>query len=159
MMTENRESVINELKFIGKVKKGEKINVKYMCVQPDGIVTKISRTLINPDTRTNALSFIRNTINKCFSILDYYMKSNNKQLCINIIRDLENSKQGIHNLKSTYADDTLFCCSIDTLIERIDVRLKEVSGGSTPFVDGDTHNDDQNISSIEEFLNDDEVKE
>ena len=43
---ETDKEVISRLKFIGKVQKGEKINVKYMFIQPEGIITRISRTII-----------------------------------------------------------------------------------------------------------------
>ena len=36
---------ISNLKFISRIKLGEKINVKFMYVQQDCIVTKISRTI------------------------------------------------------------------------------------------------------------------
>ena len=50
--------IISRLKFIGKVQKGDKINVKYMFIQPDGIFTRISRSLINHDNRNNTLNFV-----------------------------------------------------------------------------------------------------
>ena len=54
---ESDKEVISRLKFIGKIQKGEKINVKYMFVQPKGIATRISRTIINQDNRNNTLNF------------------------------------------------------------------------------------------------------
>lgn len=121
--------VINELKFIGQVKKGEKIHVKSRCVQPDGISTKISRTIISPDCRNNTLKFIDDTISRSFDILDKYISSNEitkQMMCINMVKDLSNSKLGIENLKSTYSEDRMFCCTIDGLVERIDAKLESL---------------------------------
>ena len=63
---ESDKEVMSRLKFIGKVQKGEKINVKYMFVQPEGIATRISRTLINQDNRNNTLNFVRSTITRTY---------------------------------------------------------------------------------------------
>jgi hypothetical protein len=52
---ELNEDVISKLKFLGRVQKGEKINVRHMFVQPDGLATKISRSFINLDSRGNTL--------------------------------------------------------------------------------------------------------
>jgi hypothetical protein len=43
-----------------------------------------------------------------------------------MIQDLENSKNGLNNLKDTYFDDLMFCCKIDTIIQDIDARLEEI---------------------------------
>ena len=60
---------ISRLKFIGKIKKGEKINVKDMAVQPNNVYTKIHRSLMIVDNRNNTLSFILETIQKSFDEL------------------------------------------------------------------------------------------
>jgi hypothetical protein len=41
------QEVISKLKFIGKLKKGEKVNTKQMYVQEEGLMTTLSRTLQN----------------------------------------------------------------------------------------------------------------
>ena len=102
------KEVMSRLKFIGKVQKGEKINVKYMFIQPEGIITRISRTIINQDCRENTLNFVRNTITSTFQIINIYSsstKDSQKHICLNIIQDLKHSTKGITNLKNTYRDD------------------------------------------------------
>ena len=126
---ESDKEVISRLKFIGKIQKGEKINVKYMYVQPEGFITKISRTLINQCNRHSCLIFIKNTISRSFELVSSY-KSSNKEcdhiMRINIIKDLKCSKQGILNLKETYKEDLKISCDFDTLIEDIDSKLTEI---------------------------------
>ena len=39
--------------------------------------------------------------------------------------DLEKSKEGIRNLKFTYAEDTMFCCHLESIIQRIDSKYKK----------------------------------
>ena len=127
---ESNKETISRLKFIGKVKKGEKINVKYTYVQPDCLATKISRTLINHDNRCNTLNFVQSTIERTFEILSLYEKSNvisDKIMCYNILQDLKNVKKGLFNLKETYISDVKFCCDMDTLLQTIDVKLVELN--------------------------------
>ena len=121
--------IISRLKFIGKVQKGDKINVKYMFIQPDGIFTRISRSLINHDNRNNTLNFVRNTITRSFDIITSYSLSNkelHRTIRLHIIKDLEQSKIGLLNLKDTYLSDIKFTCDIDTLLQEIDAKLLDV---------------------------------
>jgi hypothetical protein len=126
---ESDKEVISRLKFIGKVQKGEKINVKYMFVQPEGIATRISRTLINQDNRQNTLNFVRSTIGRTFEIITSYSSSNKesqRHICSHVIIDLKQAKTGLVNLKDTYLDDIKFTCDIDTLLQEIDAKLSEI---------------------------------
>lgn len=126
---ESDKEVISRLKFIGKIQKGEKINVKYMFVQPEGIATRVSRTLINKDNRSNTLNFIRGTIARTFEIISSYstsQKESQRHICLHVINDLNQSKNGLINLKDTYLDDIKFTCDIDTLLQEIDAKLAEI---------------------------------
>ena len=69
---EESQDIITHLKFIGRVRQGEKINVKHLFVQPDGLSTRISRTFINIDSRNNTLSFINNTVKKAVDFINLY---------------------------------------------------------------------------------------
>ena len=48
------QEIVSRLKFIGKVKKGEKINTHHMCVQPEGLITNLKRTFWIHDNRNHA---------------------------------------------------------------------------------------------------------
>jgi hypothetical protein len=126
---ESDKEVISRLKFIGRLQKGEKINVKYMFVQPDGLITKFQRTILYQDNRQNTLSFLQNTISRAFEIINSYScSSKESQIRIgsHVISDLKKSKEGLANLKNTYLSDTKFICDIDTLVQEIDAKLLEV---------------------------------
>ena len=126
---ENHSDVLSKLKFISKIRKGEKINVKYMFIQPDNITTKISRTLYNVDNRMNTLNFIENTIQRCFEIIILHSNSERQydvQLRENIIIDLQEAKIGLLNIKETYIDDIMFRCKIDTFIQDIEAKLQDM---------------------------------
>ena len=126
---ESDKEVISRLKFIGKIQKGEKINVKYIYVQPEGLITRISRTLINHCSRQNTLNFIKNTINKTYEIINTYINSeeeSKRHILVNIIQDLKYSKKGIVNLKNTYLDDLKIGCDLDTLLQETDAFLHSI---------------------------------
>ena len=46
---DNNDEIISKLKFIGKVRQGEKINIRNMVVQQEGLLTKIVRSFITVD--------------------------------------------------------------------------------------------------------------
>lgn len=126
-MNSNKET-ISRLKFIGKIQIGDKIDLKNMHLQTDGLLTQISRT-INQENRNKTLVFLQDTINKAFEILKCYDKSfknSDKIMCLNILNDLKSSKSGLLNLKETYSFDIKFCCDIDVLLEMIEAKLIEL---------------------------------
>lgn len=127
---EFNDDTISKLKFIGKIQKGEKINVKHMFIQPEGLATKISRSFIHLDSRGNTLNLIKTTLNQSFTIL-YSLSSNSnfsgKSVCIHIIEDIRKSKEGIKNLKLTYSADLMLCCQLECLLQEIDAKLGELA--------------------------------
>ena len=52
-MDESQQETISKLKFLGRVNKGEKINVKELTLQTEGYVTSVSRSLWFVDNRNN----------------------------------------------------------------------------------------------------------
>jgi hypothetical protein len=122
---------IPRLKFISRLKKGDKINVKNLYVQPNNFYNRIDRSFFNVDDRTNTLTFVQNTIKNGFEL--FYTHSQNspqnqydKILCENIITDIKNTKIGLLNLKETYIDDVMFVCKIDTLIEETEAKIVDI---------------------------------
>ena len=120
---ENNEEVISRLKFIGHIEKEEKINIRQCSRQPNNIFTKLSRTLIYPDNRTNSLKFIKDVILRSFEIIENLIHNHYILTCKSMITDLVKAKQGMLNLKYTYNDDTKFCCDMDVLIEQVTSKI------------------------------------
>lgn len=123
------EDVIPKLKFISKLNKGDKINVKNLYIQPNSLYSKIIRSFFEIDDRTNTLTFVSNTVKKGFELFQMYAESKNPYDLIvsqNIISDLKNAKNGLTNLKETYHSDVMFICKIDSLIEEIDAKIVEI---------------------------------
>ena len=125
---ESTHEVITRLKFISMVKRDEKINVKNMYIQPKNMFTSISR-LFNQESRDTTLNFLTMTFNRVFEIITDYtftQKSVDKMLIMSIINDLSLSINGLKNLQYTYSDDRLFVCHIETLIEMINSKIREI---------------------------------
>ena len=123
---DGNQEIISRLKFIWKLKKGEKINTRHMYVQPDGITTSLSRTFVYQDNRGNALNFCQETISRSFELLITYERSDSsteKVLFSKLVEDLQQSTVGLRNLKFTYITDTKFCCDMDTLLENVLAKL------------------------------------
>jgi hypothetical protein len=128
-MDENQQNTITRLKFLGKVNKGEKINVKEMTLQSEGYVTALSRSVWCVDNRNNTISFIQNTVQAAFNLVQLLSKNSgisDHELAKTIIRDIISAKIGINNLKTTYSEDTFFCCSVDTYVETMNAKLMDI---------------------------------
>jgi len=126
---ESTHEVITRLKFISMVKRDEKINVKNMYIQPKNMFTSISR-LFNQENRDTTLNFLTMTFNRVFEIINYYtytQKPIDKLYVLSIINDLKSSIKGLENLQYTYSEDRLFVCHIETLIEMINSKIREIN--------------------------------
>jgi hypothetical protein len=69
------------------------------------------------------------TFNRVFEIITHYtytQKPIDKISIMSIINDLMLSINGLTNLQHTYSDDRLFVCHIQTLIEMINSKIREV---------------------------------
>ncbi len=62
--------VISNLKFIGRIEKGQKINTNYMLIQPDNIITSLSRTISNNDSRNKTFQFLKKNIDRSFELIE-----------------------------------------------------------------------------------------
>lgn len=123
------DDIIPRLKFISRLKKGDKINVKNLYIQPNNFYNRIDRSFFNVDDRTNTLIFVQTTIKKGFELFNAHIAMVNpydKILCGNLLADLRNTKVGLLNLKETYIDDVMFVCKIDALIEETDAKLADL---------------------------------
>ena len=58
-----------------------------------------------------------------------------KQICKTIVSDIVSSKNGIKNLKSTYADDTYFCCGVDTYVQMIEAHMTDLKSKKPELFD------------------------
>lgn len=123
------DELVPRLKFIAKLNKGDKINVKNMYIQQNNLIDKVSRTLFHVDDRSNTLLFVAETMRLGLEMLSTYLLSHEPYFVSqakNLATDLRAAKKGLLNLKETYADDVMFTCKIDTLIEECEARLDDL---------------------------------
>jgi len=130
--SDSYHEIASRLKFIGKIQKGDKVNTRYMYVQPDTWYTRLIRTVWgSTDNRKTTYEFIEFTVKLGFLILqsdsktDDFTKQCEKSVLNSIADDLRGACTGMENLKTTYADDLMFCCKIETLIQGVKSRLAE----------------------------------
>tara|TARA_B100000401_G_scaffold438316_1_gene386378 strand:+ start:5205 stop:5639 length:435 start_codon:yes stop_codon:yes gene_type:complete len=135
---DNNNEIISKLKFISRIDKGEKINVQGLFLQEESYLTSISRTILRPESRTKTLSFLQNVINKSIEIIVSYLTSHDYSqhlIATNLLKDLEESKKGLDNLKTTYSEDVMFCCNMDSLIEMIDIKISDINTNYNTIVE------------------------
>ena len=128
-MDANTSDLLSKLKFVGRIQKGEKLNTRYLYVQPESWITRLSRTIFASDNRMSTFHFIESTIASGFDIISLNknsIKISDKCLICNVIIDLKSALKGIANLKDTYATDVMYCCKLDTLIQQTDGKLSEL---------------------------------
>ena len=131
------QDLFSRLKFITKIKQGEKINVPNMYTQENNWKTTLVRTIWDTDTRQNAQNFIKETIQNCFELIFLYLRTNNvtkMELVKNMIVDIHLAKRGITNIKYTYRNDTMFVCALETLELRIDAQMTELKSKYNEFM-------------------------
>ena len=144
-MDVNTSEIISKIKFIGRIQKGEKINVRNMCVQQNNWITKISRTFFTCDDRINAFHFVENIMKRAFEIISLNrtsLKISDTCLVSNMIADIKESIKGIENLKEAYASDIMYCCKLDTLIQDTNSRLTELEMTQSSLFNDDKNNVD-----------------
>jgi len=119
--------LLSNLKFLSKIKKDQKINVRDMFIQENNWTTSLSRTVYKVDNRKNTLHFIQNLITTSFSTCKSLIhNSDNKSeytMAQSLLKGLLSSRHGIENLKYTYKDDIHFACILDTIIENINAQI------------------------------------
>uniref|UniRef100_A0A6C0KDT4 Uncharacterized protein n=1 Tax=viral metagenome TaxID=1070528 RepID=A0A6C0KDT4_9ZZZZ len=128
-MNSNNDDIIPKLKFISRLNKGDKINVKNMYIQSNNFYNWINRSFFNIDDRANTLMFVHTTVKRGFDLLLHHIDSTNPFdiiLCQNLYNDLKNTQVGFSNLRETYIEDVMFSCKIDALVEETAAKLAEI---------------------------------
>jgi hypothetical protein len=133
---EQVNSILSKLKFLSKIKVGEKINSKYYFVRDNNsIVQRFIRsmrnlTAENGENKNSTLEFINETVNRTIHLICIYKKSNNiysKQISDLLIENLNDTKNGIKNLTKTYEEDRIFVSKLESFIESFELKLKNIN--------------------------------
>jgi hypothetical protein len=138
------ENVITKLKFLSKVKPGEKINVKHLFVRADADADwyqKFLRTLTNVtvggESKSETREFIKFIYNETIDLICVYSgdpsDSFKQSISKMLIDNLEATKNGIESLKQTYFGDSRFVSQIDAIVGTMEARLKIVRQPTAPI--------------------------
>ena len=103
-MDDSQQETITKLKFLGRISKGEKINVKELSLQTESWITSVSRTAWYVDNRNNTMTFIQNITSAGFSLLQLLLSSENigdNQLAKTVLEDLTKAQEGIGKSSNT----------------------------------------------------------
>ena len=129
---ETPHEILSQLKFISKITPGSKINVEGRCLDAPGWMSSISRWLLFPGRRKSTYEFLTVTFQEAFRVMDVDFDSGSiskRAQGFDILRDIHRAIKGIDALMKTYADDVLFCCSLEALKESVLARVLEVETG------------------------------
>jgi len=131
------QDVIGRLKFISKINKGEKINIRELFVRDnDSVLQRFIRTIRNATTylsssenvesKESTLTFIQETVNTAITLIAVYRRDTDdfKQNIADIIVDnLDKSKNGIRNSIGTYQYDRKFISEAEAVIQTLEARI------------------------------------
>jgi len=133
-LEENNE-IISNLKFIGKIKAGEQINVDSLSICSRNVFSGIYRSFYG-ESRDRTFHFFSLIIKRAFEKIQAYMTSErlaDNMLCVHLVSNLIQAMEGLNNLKETYKEDRGFVCDLETLIENIQSRLEELKISKPDF--------------------------
>lgn len=125
---ESATDIIARLKFIGTWQPGDKLDVKNMRIESNNLFTPLKR-LFNGEGRETTLAFVYNTVERAFAIM-YSLAATDKAsdtlVCGHILIDMHTAIGGITNLQTTYKDDMMYVCNLQTMIQTIQAKLIDV---------------------------------
>ena len=124
---DRNKDIITNLKFIGTIQKGEKIDVKNSKIEENNLFTPLRRMLMG-ESRETTFQFINTTIDRSFEIINSYVfseKLSEKKFVTNVVLDLYKTIAGLKNIQTTYSDDKNFYCKVEIILEDINSKLNE----------------------------------
>lgn len=157
---------IGALRFLAKVKRGEKINSRDLFIRDnDSIFQRFMRTLRNAtaymssgeivESKEATLSFIQNVVDESITLIAVHRQDPGddfKQRIADIIgENLESSKNGIWKLIETYGHDRKFISDAEAVLLTLDARVASMakkgymrgltSASFMPKLDADTQSE------------------
>ncbi len=127
--------ILSKLKFLSKIKVGEKINCRFYFVRDNNsLIQRFLRTIRNfsaenSENKTSTLEFINDIINKTINLICLYKTNGNpfsQQISELLIENLKESKNGILNLVKTYEDDRIFVSKLESFIDGFELKLLNI---------------------------------
>lgn len=132
--------IISKLKFLSKIRLGEKLNVKEMFVRDnDSLTQRVLRTIRNTtaylggaepvESKEATLKFVQQIINGAISMIAAFNKQHNdiNQRYIKMLTEnIEKSKEGIRNLIATYQGDRKFISEAEATMQTLQAKIQSL---------------------------------
>lgn len=127
--------VISKLRFISKVKRGEKLNVKEFFVRDnDDITQRMIRTFRNRllyedgENKAATLTFFSKVTDTALNLICFYRRQTDNTFNNNIAKmlteNLEDALNGMEATIKTYETDRIFSSQLETMIATLKLRLE-----------------------------------
>jgi len=124
------QDIVSKLKFISKIREGQKLDVQSLTLCEDGMGTALYRTLVaRGESRENALEFVRGVIGEAFELATKYLHKPEKffkDIGQMIIIALHESKAGLAHLAKTYEHDHMFISKLETLTKTLETKTLDL---------------------------------
>lgn len=126
--THNYNSLLQQLKILSLIQPGMKLMTSNsLQIEYPSLMQSFKRWWHNESRDTN-VEFINTILKSTFCLVDSILKQQpeqqNRILLVRILKSLEEAKQGIKNLNSSYLNDANFSSNIKLILENIDIYLK-----------------------------------
>ena len=136
------DNTIANLKIISMVQKNQKLCVrKGQLTLEKGDKFEFIRRWLNNDSRDIILLHIRNIINNAVKIAKSLpdvpiINSHVKEWTLKkIYEEMEQAENGMINLKTTYANDSIMIANLDVLIDRLKINREEIKNVLHPTIE------------------------
>lgn len=133
------DNTIANLKIIGMIQRNQKLCIRkgQLTVDRSDRFQSLIRWLRN-DSRDVILLHVRNTVNNAVRIARALIDASSTAAAAvtpqhrswtlsRIMQEIEATRHGLINLKTTYADDSIMIASLDVLVDRLLVNRDEIA--------------------------------
>jgi hypothetical protein len=123
MRDEFVDEILTSLKIIGSIKEGQKVCVRNglltLEIRSTGVLAAIKRAIYG-DNRELTIRYTRNVVHNALSIVRCVKNSDE------IIKSLREAITGLRRLEVTYSADIATVSTIQVLVDRIELELKNL---------------------------------
>lgn len=130
------EAVISRLKFIARIRPGEKVDIASLSVHPVTYTWRLYRAVFaRGESRYTTLDYIRQALDDAFEIAPEFLAGGDdcsRTIGQMIVESLSASKSGIQGLAKTYEDDRMYVARIESLVAILNVKI-----ASLPKIESD----------------------
>jgi hypothetical protein len=121
------QATISKLKFISKLRSGEKFNPQTLQIRDDSYYSCAVRTLNPNENKDLCFLFIQQTISEGIDLYYFYSRSPESfhtEISKVLKAALVESKEGIDSQKETYSKHRSFCTQLDALKATMDAKMQ-----------------------------------